>query len=217
MDFEDNNKLFVFDKKEVILIFVFVIVITITAFTMGVRVGKNLSLKADGYTAQDIAKTLELKSVEEEHADSVFEKNAQKDDSQELLNTLADPERLDKEFSEISKTGEESRPESNLAETLPSDLSASSEEITPKDANNFKGKFTINLASKQTKEEASEFAAPYMASDLEVVINRVEMSNKGVWYRVGIGIFNSYNEAKDFLDKNPVYFKGKKYWITEIK
>ena len=72
MDFEDNNKLFVFDKKEVVLIFVFVLVITITSFTLGVRIGKGLSLKADGFTKDDISKSVELKSVEEEQADSVI-------------------------------------------------------------------------------------------------------------------------------------------------
>ena len=69
MEIEDKSKLFVFDKKEVILIFVFVIVITVTAFTLGVRVGKGLSLKAAGFTGEDIQKSIELKSIEEESAD----------------------------------------------------------------------------------------------------------------------------------------------------
>ena len=236
MDFEDNNKLFVFDKKEVILIFVFVLVITITSFTLGVRIGKGLSLKADGFTKDDITKTIDLKSVEEEQADSVLsEKQDQnfegsmesnpEDRTIEKLNELSDPEKLDSEFSEISKE-KSSEQDGALENQMPSDVSnleeknanqnTMTEEISPKETNEFKGKYTINLASKKTREEAEEYAAPYLASDLEVVINKVTTS-KGVWYRVGVGSFASYNDAKSFLEKNPVFFKGKKYWITEIK
>lgn len=56
-----------------------------------------------------------------------------------------------------------------------------------------------------------------MASDLEVVINKVNTVSKGTWYRIGVGVFDSYDNAKSFLEKNPIFFKGKKYWITEIK
>lgn len=69
---EDNNKLFVFDKKEVVLIFVFIVVIAVTAFTLGVRIGKQLSLKEDGYTKQDI-ESIDLKSVDEEYVDDVVQ------------------------------------------------------------------------------------------------------------------------------------------------
>lgn len=233
MEFEDNNKLFVFDKKEVVLIFVFVLVITVTSFTLGVRVGKGLSLKSDGYTGQDVQKSVELKSVEEEQADLIVDSNQdvsieeslsgeKPDETTKKLEQLANPDRLDTEFSDISNTN--SNDEKPLEQKLPSDIDNSANEteistsdLSPKDANQFQGKFTINLASKKTRPEAEEFAAPYMASDLEVVINKVDTTNKGTWYRIGIGVFETYNQAKVFLEKNPVFFKGKKYWITEIK
>ena len=59
---EENNKLFVFEKKEVILIFLFIILIAVISFTLGVRTGKQLSLKHDGYTESDV-KNINLKSV----------------------------------------------------------------------------------------------------------------------------------------------------------
>lgn len=234
MEFEDNNKLFVFDKKEVVLIFVFVLVITVTSFTLGVRVGKGLSLKTDGFTNEDVKKSVELKSVEEEQADSIVDTNAdvgfesslsgeKPDETTKKLEQLADPERLDDEFSDISK-GMNNADES-LENQVPSDINSndtgvaksSVDELKPKDANQFQGKFTINLASRKTRAEAEEYAAPYMASDLEVVVNKVNTASKGTWYRIGVGVFNTYNDAKAFLEKNPVFFKGKKYWITEIK
>lgn len=234
MDFEDNSKLFVFDKKEVLLIFIFVAVIIVTSFTLGVRVGKGLSLKADGYSKDDIQKTVDLKSIEEEQADSIVNDNSagnfegslsgDRDAAKDQLDELADPEKLDKEFSGISQGGE-----TGLENQMPSDLKkktteldkkveeAVANELAPKEGSQFKGKFTINLASRKTRAEAEEYAAPYMASDLEVVVNKVNTVSKGTWYRIGIGVFNSYNDAKSFLEKNPIFFKGKKYWITEIK
>lgn len=234
MDFEDSNKLFVFDKKEVVLIFVFVLVITVTSFTLGVRVGKGLSLKNDGFNEEDIAKTVNLKSIEEERADAIINdkdlpgledslSGDKSDTSADKLKDLADPERLDKEFLEISDEKDDS-----LESQIPSDIKKKEiinanvdtpvgNELAPKEGSQFQGKFTINLASRKTRAEAEEYAAPYMASDLEVVINKVNTTSKGTWYRIGIGAFNTYNEAKSFLEKNPIFFKGKKYWITEIK
>ena len=60
---EEQNKLFVFEKKEVVLIFLFIILIAIISFTLGVRIGKKLSLKADEYTQTDV-KTIDLKSID---------------------------------------------------------------------------------------------------------------------------------------------------------
>ena len=68
---EDNSKLFVFEKKEVVLIFVFIVVIAVTAFTLGVRIGKRLSLKEDGYTKTDV-QSIDLKSVDEEYVEAVI-------------------------------------------------------------------------------------------------------------------------------------------------
>lgn len=235
MELEDKNKLFVFDKKEVVLIFVFVLVIIVTSFTLGVRVGKGLSLKSDGYSKGDIENTFDLKSVEEEHADDILSNKDDKgfessldagagtDSSEETarkLDEIAAQDRMDAEFADISKNEVNSADE--LEMTIPSDIPKKNKEVVgnelvPKEGQSYVGKFTINLASKKTRAEAEEFSAPYIASDLEVIINKVKTSDKGTWYRVGIGAFNTYNDARDFLKKNPIFFKGKKYWITEIK
>ena len=79
------------------------------------------------------------------------------------------------------------------------------------------GKFTIQLLSVESKEEAEEYAEPFVAASYVVVINKASVPGKGIWYRVGIGLFDSQNEAKDYLEKEKQLFRGKKYLINQIK
>ena len=62
---EENNKVLVFEKKEIILISLLVVVLIVASFTIGVKMGKRISLDAVGVTAAD-KKEVELKSTVEE-------------------------------------------------------------------------------------------------------------------------------------------------------
>lgn len=234
MEIEDKSKLFVFDKKEVILIFVFVIVITVTAFTLGVRVGKGLSLKAAGFTKEDVQKSIELKSIEEENADkdlsgsgSDFENSINMEG--ETINKV-DPvdidAKLEEEFSKAAdgklldedKKKEENKNQDALipSDAVLSEPTSEAENIfVDGDAN--AGKFTIQLVSLESREEAEKYAEPFVAANYVVVINKATVAGKGVWYRVGIGLFDSHNEAKEYLEKEKSLFRGKNYLINQIK
>jgi len=235
MEIEDKSKLFVFDKKEVILIFVFVIVITVTAFTLGVRVGKGLSLKAAGFTKDDIQKSIELKSVEEESAEKdLSTSNTDFENSMELegkVDSLKnDPididAKLEEEFSKAAdgklldedKKKEENKDKNAL---MPTDNDVLIKEVPSEnifvdgDAN--AGKYTIQLVSMESREEAEKYAEPFVAANYVVVINKAAVAGKGVWYRVGIGLFDNLNEAKEYLEKEKSLFRGKNYLINQIK
>ena len=43
---EENNKVIIFEKKEIVLMFILVVVLIIISFTLGIRLGKKLSLTA---------------------------------------------------------------------------------------------------------------------------------------------------------------------------
>ncbi|MGK0368087.1 MAG: cell division septation protein DedD, partial [Thermoproteota archaeon] len=75
---EDKNKLFVFEKKEVLLLFSFVILSSAIAFTIGVEVGHSIKLTDLGITDED-KKTVELKSQKEEYTEKLLN---DKDDKQ---------------------------------------------------------------------------------------------------------------------------------------
>lgn len=235
---EDNSKLFVFEKKEVVLIFVFIVVISVTAFTLGVRVGKQLSLKHDGYTKSDV-KSINLKSVEEEYVDKVVEKPA--DFSNQMDNAMAkekdkakDVDEIEKRLrEEMEKLANESGASGNTAEpqkkmevtNKPMDntdpaLKEPVGNTTPAgDANNtnaVKGKYTIQLYANQSKSAAEDFADPFIIKGYNVIINEVVIPGKGTWYRVSIGVFGNIDEAKSYLDAEKKLFQTEDYIIQQF-
>ena len=68
---EKNNKLYVFDKKEIVLIFFFVFFAAVTSFSLGVRIGKSFSFKISGLAKTD-KDYVELKSAVEEQVETLM-------------------------------------------------------------------------------------------------------------------------------------------------
>lgn len=226
---EDNSKLFVFEKKEVILIFVFIVVISVTAFTLGVRVGKGLSLKHDGYTSEDV-KNIDLKSVEEEYVDKVISETPQKNNARSELTENSNEnvdeieQRLREEMEKLAKNNS-AQPELNIAEEKNMEETEAvdpalkepvdSFQVSQK-SNDMQGKYTIQLYSNQSKSAAEDFADPFIIKGYNVVINEVTIPSKGTWYRVSIGVFETIEEAKAYLGAEKKLFQSEDYIIQQL-
>lgn len=235
---EDKNKLFVFEKKEVVLIFLFIVLIAVISFTLGVRTGKQLSLKYDNYTQQDVD-TIDLKSVAEENIDQVISNSQDNSfessmDAAEVKDTkVVDNKedsveaRLKEEMEKLAKEKVEVVPnadnETQNNDTTETDVTAP-EVKTKEDATyissdvdkDFVGKYTIQLFSHQSKEMAQDFADGFIIKGYDIIINEVVIPGKGKWYRVSVGIFNSVSEAKSYLLKEKDLFQDKNYVIQQI-
>lgn len=225
---EDQNKLFVFEKKEVFLIFLFIILIAVISFTLGVRIGKQLSLKSDDYSSEDV-KSIELKSIDEEQVEKVidtgassFEKSvSSKTKNEEGLNVNSEMEnRLKEEMAKLAKE-EIIINKDEVTETVPkveNTVESEKEEVKGKgeDSNEFSGKYTIQLFSHQSQGTAQEFADGFISKGYDVIINEVIIPGKGKWYRVSIGIFDDVNKAKDYLENEKNLFQSKNYIIQQI-
>lgn len=226
---EEQNKLFVFEKKEVVLIFLFIILIAIISFTLGVRIGKKLSLKADEYTQTDV-KTIDLKSIDEEQVERIvddkdvsgFEKSVEdavEPETNENSNLGSMEERLKEEMEKLANENVKIAPakeEANLnslSENTVKPMNGSDEETS---SNEFTGKYTIQLFSHQSQETAQEFADGFISKGYDVIINEVIIPGKGKWYRVSIGIFDNVNKAKDYLENEKSLFQNKNYIIQQI-
>ncbi len=223
---EDNNKLFVFEKKEILLIFLFVILIAIISFTLGVRTGKSLSLKSDQFSSSDINQ-IDLKSVDEEYVDTVvpstgktiLNESAAKVDDQgamesrlkEEMEKLAtqdiDLEELVQDQSGVDVKIE--KKEIDKSTELPDSRSVS-------EGRDFSGKYTIQLFAHQSQEVSQDFADGFLVKGYDVIINEASIPGKGKWYRVSIGVFSSQNEAKDYLDKEKNLFQSQDYVIKQF-
>ncbi|MCO4755084.1 MAG: SPOR domain-containing protein [Bacteriovoracaceae bacterium] len=230
---EDNSKLFVFEKKEVVLIFVFIVVIAVTAFTLGVRIGKRLSLKEDGYTKTDV-QSIDLKSVDEEYVEAVVDDPVAPADFEDALSgqeaptqeSAADVEaRLREEMEKLASGKVEQAPvQDDSVQEAPVEESSSVESVDsiqkPDDLyapeQDVKGKFTIQLYANQSKAAAQDFADAFIVKGYDVIINEVSIAGKGNWYRVSIGVFDNIEDAKKYLQKESSLFQSEDYIIQQL-
>lgn len=200
---EENAKVFVFEKKEIFLIFVFVVIMSVTCFTLGVNLGKKLALEKAGVTEAD-TKTVEMKSTAEEDVEETLAQ-PQLSDEEKLKQLMEESkEKLNTELQQFS--GEEKKVEA--AAPSKSEVSTATKET---------GKYTIQLGSYSTMEEAKQFAEGFTVRGYNPIINEVIIAGKGTWYRVSLGLFANVQEAKDYVKKEATLFQGQDYVISEIK
>lgn len=200
---EENAKVFVFEKKEIFLIFVFVVIMSVTCFTLGVNLGKKLALEKSGVTEVD-TKTVEMKSTAEEDVEETLAQ-PQLSDEEKLKQLMEESkEKLNTELQQFG--GEEKKVEAGVP--------AKSEVTT---ASKDTGKYTIQLGSYSTMEEAKQFAEGFTVRGYNPIVNEVIIAGKGTWYRVSLGLFANVQEAKDYVKKEATLFQGQDYVISEIK
>ncbi|MGE3611119.1 MAG: SPOR domain-containing protein [Bacteriovoracaceae bacterium] len=205
---EENNKVVIFEKKEIVLMLLFVVVLIITSFTLGIRLGKKLSFKEAGIKDQDV-QTVELKSNVEEDADKTMSEDAKLTDEEKLKKLMDESKgRLSDELEKFSHEDTPASTNNLPAAPVASEVSSTS---------STKGKFTIQLGSYNTVEEAKQFAEGFTVRGYSPIINEVTIEGKGKWYRVSLGLFNSTEEAKNYIKTEKSLFSGQDHVITEIR
>lgn len=200
---EENNKVIVFEKKEIILILLFVVVLIITSFTLGIRLGKKLSFADAGIKTED-QKSVELKSGLEEDVEKTVGEDSK----------LTDEEKL-KRLMDESKTRLSDELEKFSTEEKPAQAATASSEGAP--VSSMAGKYTIQLGSYPTMEEAKQFSEGFTVRGYSPIINQTTLEGKGTWYRVSLGLFTTVEEAKTYVKGEQSLFSGQDYVITEIK
>ncbi len=202
---DENNKVIIFEKKEIILILILVMVLLVTSFTLGIRLGKKISFHEAGVTPQDV-KAVELKSSVEEDADRTVSEDAKLTDEDKLKKLMDESKgRLNDELEKFSK------------DEKPADKAMSSEATGAIPATPSNGKFTIQLGSYNTVDEAKQFAEGFTVRGYNPIINEVKIEGKGNWYRVSLGLFNTVDEAKTYIKNEQSLFSGQDHIITEIR
>jgi cell division protein FtsN len=202
---EENNKVIVFEKKEIILILIFIVVFIITSFTLGIRLGKKLSMKEAGVTEEDV-KTVKLKSVVEEDAEATVAEESK----------LTDEEKLKKLMDE-SKTRLNDELDKFTSEEGTSSEAATTQAVPAPTQSPMAGKYTIQLGSYNTVEEAKQFAEGFTVRGYNPIINEVKIPGKGNWYRVSLGLFDTVDAAKTYVREEQSLFSGQDHIITEIR
>ena len=221
---DEKTKLYVFEKKEVALIFIFMILIAITSFMFGVRVGKNYSYQASGFSQED-RQNVDLLSGQEEMVNKVVEEKTQgevkelppeelKQKMHESLKAKIEDE-LNKETQPKVDTPKETQPVNDTKPLDNTDLIDDSSKAPAPEASKdqYAGKFTIQLSSHRSKQEAEEFANGFTIRGYDPIINEVQIPGRGTWYRVSLGVFETAGQAKTYIDKERELFQGQDYVI----
>jgi cell division protein FtsN len=228
-DMDENTKLYVFSKREVALIFLFMFLIAITSFVFGVKIGKNYSYEQAGFTPEDRAK-VELLSGQEEQVNEVVEERKAEEDKGQLLDLNKKlEERIKEETSGQGKrfeneqvnepapsepSREEETPDSGnqMVEPVPGTVVEQPETTRPSTSKDqYSGKYTIQLGSHRSLDEAQAFAEGFKVRGYNPIINEAELPNRGIWYRVSLGVFETVSEAKEFVKKEQSLFQGQEY------
>ena len=226
---DENTKLYVFSRREVALIFLFILLVALTAFVLGVRVGKGFSYDASGLAPQD-RERVDLLSGEEEKVNKVVEEVKRNEEDvkgtndkdvldqqkiKERLEDLIKEETVKKKDNKLDKM-EQSAP---VNEDAPKDLTEPKEirpSVESKSQENYSGKYTIQLGSHQSIDEANAFAEGFRIRGYDPIINEVELSNRGVWFRVSLGVFDTVTEAKNYVKKEKSLFQGQDYHFSRF-
>jgi cell division protein FtsN len=201
---EENNKVIIFEKKEIVLISLLVVVLIVTSFTIGVKMGKRISLDTSGVTKED-KKTVQLKSSVEEDAEKTLSADAQLTDEEKLHKLMDESKnKLSDELQKFSSEENKTAPAATFTEA-------------PAAPNPMAGKYTIQLGSYNTVEEAKQFAEGFTVRGYSPIINEVKIEGKGTWYRVSLGAFDTVEAAKKYIRDEKSLFAGQDHVITEIK
>jgi len=229
----ENAKLFVFSTKEVILIVVFNVFVAITFFLLGVRTGKDYSYNKAGFSPED-RRTLEIKSSQEEivndikkemvkpkidksDVDDRLRKHIENELNNENINESSSSDNIEppspEDLAKVSKISEKSDFD-NTANSNKDLIPVAKTEVLKKE--NYIGKYTVQLGSFRTMKEGKSFSSAFVKRGYEPIITEAHPRNKGTWFRVSIGLFNSVADLKDYVNKEKNLFRSQNYIISKI-
>jgi cell division protein FtsN len=227
---EDQTKLYVFQRKEVFLIFLFVVFTALASFSIGVKVGRDVSFKLSDFTHDDVKKVELLSGQEEDvnklinEADSTENKEEQSDarkkevlqgSMHESLKTkiMMELKEEDGQFNKGEKTVKIGRPsQGEMAQKVEKVKLAPTpvaKNVPRKDE--YSGKYTIQLSSHRSLKDAEEFASVFKIRGYNPVISEVDLKAKGTWYRVSLGVFDTLSEAKEYFLQEKTLLEGEDY------
>jgi len=226
---ESNKRLYVFDIKDVLLIFTLVILISTTCFVFGVKIGKSYSLNVQGIIPEDMQRVDLLSKKEEKFLEDekILEEMVKKvDESKKSANEKVDEapsfdqlrEKIDQEVINsddvMEKTSNQNPAKKKENKSLESNLNKNN--IYDNNTQNISGKWTIQLGSHQNREDAEAFADGFKVRGYDPIINQVYLGDRGVWFRVSLGLFSSIVEAKNYVVEHQTLFDGQDYVFIQF-
>lgn len=233
---DEKTKLYVFSKREVALIFLFMFLIALTSFVFGVKIGKSYSYGESGLEPVD-RQRVDLMSGQEEAVNEVLDESKKESNSEQPEMKTPDMEDLNKKLEQHIQdetSGKQAKPQMEASEPKKKAQATqvSNQMIEPAPGvavpkvegqksttsqDQYSGKYTIQLGSHRSLDEAEAFAEGFRVRGYNPIVNEVEIPGRGVWYRVSLGAFDSITDAKEYVKKENSLFQGQEYVFVRFE
>ncbi len=214
----EKAKLFVFDRLEVFIILTIMLLVGVASFTFGVKVGQEFTYKAQGFS-QEERDLIELKSAVEEDVQDI--QGEMKVDNAQI--NIDNQRALEEKFEKLDEVAKPDEPAiaPKLNQVTPTKTDPVSTErkqiIDDLNENAHKGKWTIQLGSYPEVDQAKRFADGFKGRGYYPIINEVPIDGKGIWFRVGLGVFDSVGDAEKYVKQEETLFQGQDYIIVKLQ
>jgi cell division protein FtsN len=223
---DDKTKLYVFTLKEVLLLLLLVFFFSVMSFILGTRLGLEHSYTKAGLE-QGNKDVVQILSSEEERLARNNELLKDQGVSGEAAAASIDQEKL-QELNTTSlnsalektvgapETQTAMGAEDNHSATVANKQASVEQKENLSGGNQLQGKFTVQLGSYRTVEEAKQFAEGFTVRGYSPILSKVAIENKGVWYRVSLGAFEDVTAAKNYIIKESSLFDAQDYVIVKF-
>ena len=205
LDMKEENKLLVFDKKEVLIILVFILGLFAGSFIFGVKVGKDYSFSNSSITKDELS-TLEVLSTKEELVGEIVEKDVpppSKEASYDLLK-----KKIEEELTKTEKKNEQKLDSKLPVEKTPENL------LNEKQTSSSSSFYGDNLAADETVDNGVNEKAENKESNTKVVDSKVMASvYEGKW-TIQLSSHKKIRDARVFA--NDFKVRGYEPIINEV-
>ncbi len=194
---EPKPRLFIFERKEVTVLFLLAIFVAIFAFTLGIHFGKQLTPDPTTAASDTHESAGEAAGEEEAHV-AVGDRAEQLPEKEKLLEaakaapTAGDDAVAKALQDEVAKTG--IKLEKPIETDLPNET-APAAEASGKHSARPNGNFTLQVAAFPSELEAKKRLQEIVHRDESAFVEKAEVKNK-TWYRVYVGGFVSKQDAE---------------------
>ncbi len=204
---EEDQKPFIFEKREIALIFICMILISFLSFSMGVKVGKSYTFKKEGFEKED-RDQLRLKSELEESIEKKINIES-REDLEETKESIKNFQKLTEELKKVEA-------QELVKNEVPAKAKAI-ERVEKRPRYKYTGKYTISLGTYRSQADSRKFADGFSIRGYETIIQEVEIPDQGIMYRVSLGVFASKKEAKEYVKAESSLFRGQDFIISQFE
>jgi cell division septation protein DedD len=185
---KEENKLLVFDKKEILILIAFLIILVLASFVYGVKIGKDYSFSNSDVTTEEVKK-LEVLSASEEKANT-YKKERKILDGDNSYNLLK--KKIDEELKKTSSNNEiKKEVKSPVKDSINNNTNLEKKEILPSSEGAYYANNDIESENKKT--------ANVQKKELNNVVDSKAMEDvyRGTW-TIQLSSHKNLKDAKIF-------------------